>query len=82
MVVCACGRTAIIRTSWSNYNPGRRFYSCPITGSDCPFIDWFDPPMCQRAVAIIPGLLRGRNNLEHQLREMEQERARIRRRMM
>lgn len=30
MVNCSCGRRAVIRTSWTNINPGRRFYSCPI----------------------------------------------------
>ncbi|GJS67215.1 zinc finger, GRF-type containing protein [Tanacetum coccineum] len=32
---CACGLEAVIRTSWTNRNPGRRFYGCPtpiITG--------------------------------------------------
>ncbi|GJX91111.1 hypothetical protein Tco_0344437, partial [Tanacetum coccineum] len=26
---CACGLEAVIRTSWTNRNPGRRFYGCP-----------------------------------------------------
>ena len=26
---CSCGRIAVIRTSWTDDNPGRRFYSCP-----------------------------------------------------
>ncbi|GKA30419.1 zinc finger, GRF-type containing protein [Tanacetum coccineum] len=29
MVHCACGLEAVIRTSWTNRNPGRRFYGCP-----------------------------------------------------
>ncbi|GKA78762.1 hypothetical protein Tco_0785299 [Tanacetum coccineum] len=29
MVRCACGLEAVIRTSWINWNPGRRFYGCP-----------------------------------------------------
>ncbi|GJX56917.1 zinc finger, GRF-type containing protein [Tanacetum coccineum] len=29
MVRCACGLEAVIRTSWTNRNPGRRFYGCP-----------------------------------------------------
>ncbi|GKD17406.1 zinc finger, GRF-type containing protein, partial [Tanacetum coccineum] len=28
-VRCACGLEAVIRTSWTNQNPGRSFYSCP-----------------------------------------------------
>lgn len=46
--------------------------------SDCPFIGCVDTPMCQRAISIIPRLLRGRNNLERNLRRVEQDRARIR----
>nr|GEU36651.1 hypothetical protein [Tanacetum cinerariifolium] len=29
MVRCACGLEAVIRTSWTNRNPGRHFYGCP-----------------------------------------------------
>ncbi|PWA63782.1 zinc finger, GRF-type [Artemisia annua] len=29
MVLCACGLQVVVRTSWTNRNPGRRFYSCP-----------------------------------------------------
>ena len=34
-------------------------------------MDWFDPPMCRRAVSIIPGLLRARNRQETQLLEAQ-----------
>ncbi|GJS37276.1 hypothetical protein Tco_0535658 [Tanacetum coccineum] len=55
----------MIRTSWTNRNPSRRFYGCPTLSPTCVnFIRWFDPPMCQRYVQIIPGLLRTRNKLE------------------
>ncbi|PWA76480.1 zinc finger, GRF-type [Artemisia annua] len=64
MVVCTCGRKAVVKTSWTYTNPGRRFYGCPSMGSDCPFLGWFYPPMCPRSVEIIPGLLRRINVLE------------------
>ncbi|XP_071741015.1 uncharacterized protein [Rutidosis leptorrhynchoides] len=32
--------------------------------SSCRFIDWYDPPMCARSVAIIPGLLEAINRAE------------------
>ncbi|GJV17042.1 hypothetical protein Tco_1362365 [Tanacetum coccineum] len=35
-----------------------------VKGSNCGIIDWFDPPMCDRAVQIIPGLLRRMNDLQ------------------
>ncbi|KAF5777957.1 putative transcription factor GRF family [Helianthus annuus] len=42
---CSCGRIATIRTSWTDDNPGRRFYSClfkvkisnPVLISKCMF---------------------------------------------
>ncbi|KAL8254128.1 hypothetical protein R6Q59_032349 [Mikania micrantha] len=33
-------------------------------GSNCKFVGWHDPEMCQRSLEIIPGLLRSKNELE------------------
>ncbi|PWA64044.1 zinc finger, GRF-type [Artemisia annua] len=74
MVLCACGLQCVVRTSWTNRNPGRRFYSFPTYNSRCPFIGWVDPPMCDRSLDIIPGLLRTRDALEDAL-ALEQEKA-------
>ncbi|PWA37223.1 zinc finger, GRF-type [Artemisia annua] len=64
MVNCFCGNQAVMRTSWTHTNPGRRFWSCAQIVTNCGFFLWFDPPMCARARAIIPGLLTARNALE------------------
>nr|KAJ0206247.1 hypothetical protein LSAT_V11C500249780 [Lactuca sativa] len=64
MVLCFCGKMAIIRTSWTDKNPGRRFCGCPTEGSKCRFIGWYDGPMCERSNAIIPGLLRTINKVK------------------
>ncbi|PWA44743.1 zinc finger, GRF-type [Artemisia annua] len=75
MMLCRCGNVAIIKTSWTDRNPGRRFFWCPnvmIWGSDCGTFGWIDPPMCQRAIEIIPGLLRARNALEENIKEYVQ----------
>ncbi|GJX46946.1 putative ribonuclease H-like domain-containing protein [Tanacetum coccineum] len=78
MVRCSCGLEAVIRTSWTNRNPGRRFYGCPTLSPTCVnFIRWFDPPMCQRFVQIIPGLLRSRNELEEILAMVEEKRLKL-----
>ncbi|KAL0421249.1 UNVERIFIED_CONTAM: hypothetical protein Slati_3147800 [Sesamum latifolium] len=54
VVNCFCGIRAPLRTSWTNDNPGRRFYSCPNCKSGgCRFFTWDDPPMC-----VIPDLRR------------------------
>ncbi|GKF12846.1 hypothetical protein Tco_0050772, partial [Tanacetum coccineum] len=41
------------------------------------FLRWFDPPMCQRSVQIIPGLLRPRNELKEILAMVEERRLRL-----
>ncbi|KAK9049659.1 hypothetical protein SSX86_031373 [Deinandra increscens subsp. villosa] len=71
MVLCYCGRFAIVRTSKTDTNPGRRFYCCAEQGSNCGFFMWFDPPMCARSTELIPGLLKSKMRadlLEHELR--------------
>ncbi|GJT37239.1 zinc finger, GRF-type containing protein [Tanacetum coccineum] len=78
MVRCACGLEAVTRTSWTNRNPGRRFYGCPtLSPTYVNFLRWFDPPMCQRSVQIIPGLLRSRNELEEILAMIEEKRRKL-----
>ncbi|GJV60432.1 hypothetical protein Tco_1466532 [Tanacetum coccineum] len=73
MVRCWRRRHAIIKTSWTNAHPGRRFYSCAIEGSQCRWIDWVDLPMCPRSVQIIPGLLRARNKHEASIQELSNQ---------
>ncbi|GJR63578.1 zinc finger, GRF-type containing protein [Tanacetum coccineum] len=74
MVRCACGLEVVIRTSWTNRNPGRHFYGYPTISSTCVnFLMWYDPPMCQRSVQIIPGLLMSRNELEEILAMTQRE---------
>ncbi|KAL8250812.1 hypothetical protein R6Q59_034505 [Mikania micrantha] len=68
MAFCACGKQAIVRTSWTSKNPGRRFFSCLEQGCKTGFFGWFDPPMCDRSVDIIPGLLKSKNDLQIQLK--------------
>nr|GEW11356.1 hypothetical protein [Tanacetum cinerariifolium] len=75
MVRCACGLEAVIRTSWTNRNPGCRFYGCRTLSPTCVnFLRWYDLPMCQRSVKIIPVLLRSRNELEEILAMVEEKR--------
>ncbi|GKA75577.1 hypothetical protein Tco_0781955 [Tanacetum coccineum] len=65
MVRCRiCRSPGVIKTSWTPTNPGRCFYCCSKRGINYGIIDWFDPPMCDRAVKIIPGLLRTMNELQ------------------
>nr|KAJ0196149.1 hypothetical protein LSAT_V11C700369550 [Lactuca sativa] len=66
MVLCFYGKMAIVRTAWTDKNPGRRFWGSPTEGSKCRFIGWFDGPICERSKAIISGLLRSINKLKSQ----------------
>nr|GEV76570.1 hypothetical protein [Tanacetum cinerariifolium] len=78
MVCCACGLEAVIRTSWTNRNPSRRLYGCPtLSPTYVNFLRWYDPPMCQRSVQIIPGLLISRNELEEILAMVEEKRRKL-----
>ncbi|GJT83451.1 hypothetical protein Tco_1057793 [Tanacetum coccineum] len=74
----ACGLEAVIRTSWINRNPGHRFYGCPtLSPTYVNFLWWYDPPMCQMSVHIIPRLLRSRNELEEIVAMVEEKRRKL-----
>ncbi|XP_074378300.1 uncharacterized protein LOC141719829 [Apium graveolens] len=72
---CWCGRAVVLRTSWTDANPGRRFWGCfrymEQRSNACNFHLWFDPPMCQRSRMIIPGLLRRIEKLEEEAEKLE-----------
>ncbi|GKA65510.1 hypothetical protein Tco_0765217, partial [Tanacetum coccineum] len=50
---------------------GQCFYMAETRGTNCGIIDWYDPPMCDRAVQIIPGLLRRINHLQQTLADYQ-----------
>nr|GEV73354.1 hypothetical protein [Tanacetum cinerariifolium] len=78
MTRCACGLEVVIRTSWTNRNPGRHFYGCPTLSPTCVnFLRWYDPPMCQRSVQVISGLLRSRNELEEIVAMVDEKRRKL-----
>ncbi|KAL4564507.1 hypothetical protein LXL04_028571 [Taraxacum kok-saghyz] len=64
---------ALMRTSWTDLNPGRRFWGCPKPYSTCGFIGWIDGPMCERSKRVIPGLLRTLNSVERSLEKSKEE---------
>nr|KAJ0187146.1 hypothetical protein LSAT_V11C900489190 [Lactuca sativa] len=41
MVLCFCGKMAIVRTAWTDKNPGRRFWGCPTEIGKCFFFFGF-----------------------------------------
>ncbi|KAL4578626.1 hypothetical protein LXL04_014753 [Taraxacum kok-saghyz] len=71
--LCRVPRVAVRRTSWSERNPGRRFYNCPLSlmPGDCKFFDWCDPPLNTHYKELI---LRLRNEADgNALAEAEQK---------
>ncbi|KAM6551555.1 hypothetical protein CsatB_001363 [Cannabis sativa] len=74
--LCRCDppRVVEMKTSWTNKNPGRRFVRCPFHQQEqaCNFWMWYDPPMCERALVVIPGLLRKIRNLEMEVSNLSE----------
>ncbi|KAK4438423.1 hypothetical protein Salat_0176600 [Sesamum alatum] len=69
-----CGKEAVVRTSWTNTNPGRRFRGYPGNRSSyCGSFQWVDPPMCRRSQEIIPGLLRCMSNYENMIKRAAEQ---------
>ncbi|XVF54022.1 hypothetical protein PTKIN_Ptkin05aG0148200 [Pterospermum kingtungense] len=55
-ILCKCKRLAPRETSWSDANPGRRYYCCTdfkVRGKGCGFFWWYDPNMCSRAKSLL-----------------------------
>ncbi|GER33255.1 GRF zinc finger containing protein [Striga asiatica] len=70
--ICRCGRRTVIRTTWKDANPERRFQSClNYENGGCDFFDWYDPPMRRRSKVIIPGLLRKMNEREAEIENLK-----------
>ncbi|KAL4310495.1 hypothetical protein GQ457_01G035680 [Hibiscus cannabinus] len=60
--ICGCEFPAQLIISWSNDNPGRRFFCCKNYDSlvyrSCRFFSWYDPLITPRSRVIIIGLLK------------------------
>ncbi|KAK6148207.1 hypothetical protein DH2020_019119 [Rehmannia glutinosa] len=73
--LCHCGRNSIVKTSWTNLNPGRRYKACTkfreVGG--CHYFSWIDSPMCSRAQQIIPGLLKRINKHDNEVVKLKDE---------
>ncbi|KAB1227145.1 hypothetical protein CJ030_MR1G027736 [Morella rubra] len=52
---CYCGVTTYMKTSYTEHNFGRRFYSCPNykIKRACEFFAWVDPPMCEHGKRVL-----------------------------
>lgn len=57
---CSCGNWAVEKTSWIEYNPGRRFLTC--VNGRCNFFRWNEPEFDACSKSVINGLLRRLKN--------------------
>ncbi|GER50530.1 GRF zinc finger containing protein [Striga asiatica] len=75
---CECRKRVVLRTSWIDDHPGRRFHSClSWKKGGCKSFEWEDPLICWRAKAIIPGILRRVNALEDENKALRQKNMRL-----
>ncbi|ONH91110.1 hypothetical protein PRUPE_8G093700 [Prunus persica] len=58
--ICHCGNQCHLTTSWTDNNPGRRFWGCADyeVRRGCAFFEWYDPQVCERSKIVISGLLK------------------------
>ncbi|KAG8366582.1 hypothetical protein BUALT_Bualt17G0094900 [Buddleja alternifolia] len=69
---CHCGLRPYLKTSWTDANPGRRFYSCPnYQRNGCNYFVWEDPPMCSRSMMILPGMRRTKVQMEKEIADLK-----------
>ncbi|KAB1207249.1 hypothetical protein CJ030_MR7G011570 [Morella rubra] len=63
---CSCGLRAPLISSWTDSNPGRRFFGCANYGTSkhCGYFCWFDPRVCPRGMEV--GLYWTKRNKELQ----------------
>ncbi|XP_062083586.1 uncharacterized protein LOC133789952 [Humulus lupulus] len=53
---CDCGLESVVRTSWTEANPGRRCRTCRLMKSEggCDFFRWMDPEMAEGGRVVVP----------------------------
>ncbi|KAG6473655.1 hypothetical protein ZIOFF_067572 [Zingiber officinale] len=71
-ILCNCGLRAILQISWTESNPGRRFFSCPkYKQRGCGFFSWYDPEPSERSKTIINDLKKNNNKLKLEISELK-----------
>ncbi|XP_050245945.1 uncharacterized protein LOC126693934 [Quercus robur] len=55
-MTCYCNKKLVLVVTWTEDNPGRRFYGCPNywVGRKCRFFQWRDDEICERGKVFIP----------------------------
>ncbi|KDP35838.1 hypothetical protein JCGZ_10319 [Jatropha curcas] len=70
VTLCRCGQEAVLKTSWTETNPSRRFLGCINYGTPayCHFLEWIDLVVHHRSRHVIIRLLRKPDRLEKRRR--------------
>ncbi|CAN1179039.1 hypothetical protein LINPERPRIM_LOCUS36866 [Linum perenne] len=70
--LCRCHELTVLRTSWTEDNPGRRFFTCSrryeARKAKCDFFMWADDSFEDLPKEVINGLLRKLDQYERHLR--------------
>ncbi|KAJ1400925.1 Zinc finger, GRF-type [Sesbania bispinosa] len=64
---CMCGVPCKIQTSWTEKNPGRRFFGCGNYGMlhHCQYFSWIDQATCERSTKVMNGLLNEKSEVDY-----------------
>ncbi|KAK9755579.1 hypothetical protein RND81_01G035900 [Saponaria officinalis] len=76
--VCFCGRVAVVLTSWTKDNPGRRFEACPIYNPvtktrGCRCFRWLDENQTTWQKKVINQLVLERKLLKNEAEMLQKE---------
>ncbi|KAG6523761.1 hypothetical protein ZIOFF_013646 [Zingiber officinale] len=70
-ILCNCELRSILQISWTESNPGRRFFSCPkYRERGCDFFLWYAPEPSERSKTIINELKKNNNKLKLEISEL------------
>ncbi|WOH04055.1 hypothetical protein DCAR_0623460 [Daucus carota subsp. sativus] len=64
---CLCGSWAVEKTSWTEYNPGRRFLTC--VNGRCNFFKWTEPELDPRSKKIINKMIKAKEEYQEFYKE-------------
>jgi len=76
---CYCGMKTYLRTSWTDKNPGRRFFGCAQygKGQHCKYFEWFEPRLCERGGKLVFELRVRIKSMEDERRKQAKKEKRL-----
>ncbi|XP_020245250.1 uncharacterized protein LOC109823384 [Asparagus officinalis] len=77
MKICKCRMDCGYYTSFTDENPGRRFYKCQNPNGGCGMWEWFDRPLCNVSSTLFPILRDEILNLRSELKLRDRQIQRV-----